>query len=244
MYANTKKELFLCQRPFDAPKLTPDEMLSKMCSYIKNNVNVKDYDYDETDLENDDTDRLIGAIAGLLREFIADEADGGSTEIGEILLQDLDVDGAQLVGFANQDDYVKIVTLSNGFTYLRILSNLGNGSFASVYVALYIGVDDKIHGFIPTYGNNVFADTHVQLGAASRNDDDAWDELLEEYDVDYNKNDPFAYGKACFETYAKKYGVEGTANDANYRQGEYVETMLELNEAYCEKDISSNVILI
>ena len=242
MYANTKKELFLEKRPFEAQKLTPDELMDKMSKCIFNNVDVEGEGYDDGALRLGD----IETIFEILRDLIERENDGDSNVIGQILVKDLPVDGAQLAGGAEDDDWIEVVTLVNGFTYIKVLSVLGDDSLVPVYVVLYIGSDDMIHGFIPMCGNNVFAETNVQLGAIGGNDADAWAALLDEYGVEYDIDDPdpLDYGKACFETYAKKYGVEGTLNDANYEDGEYVETMLELNDNYIVEDILSNVTLV
>lgn len=240
MYANTKKELFLGKRPFEAQKLTPDELMDKMSKCIFNNVDVEGEGYDDGALRLGD----IETIFEILRDLIEKENDGDSNVIGQILVKDLPVDGAQLAGGAEDDDWIEVVTLVNGFTYIKVLSVLGDDSLVPVYVVLYIGADDMIHGFIPTCGNNVFAETNVQLGAIGGNDAEAWDALLAEYGVKCNRRDSFDYGKACFETYAKKYGVEGTPNDANYEDGEYVDTMLELSNDYIIEDILSNVTLM
>lgn len=243
MYPNTKKELFLGKRTFEAQNLAPDELISKMSECIKNNVNLSEYEYEEADFETCDINSRIETIVLILHSVLesADEEDNSLPDFTKVLLKDLNIEGSRMEDIACENE-AKIVTLSNGFSYLRVLSKVYE-SFAYVYVALYMGSDGMIHGFIPMYGNNVFIGTNFQLGDIRGWDTEAWEALLAEYNVECDESDMSEYDKARFGTYAKKYGIEHTPKDEEYEEGEYVETLLELNESYCEEDILSNVML-
>lgn len=167
MYPNTKKELFLGKKPFKAQKLTPDELINKIVKCIFNNIDIEEYGYDDEDLRIGD----IETIFELLGDLIAAERNGDSTKIGKILSKELNIVGACLAAAADyKDDWLEVITLSNGFTFIKVLSTNSDDSMVPVYVLLYIGDDDMIHGYIPMYGNNVFVGTNVQLGLIGDSD--------------------------------------------------------------------------
>ena len=242
MYPNTKKELFLGKKPLEAKKLQPKQLLKAMINCL-NEYADESLECDIAEITDDVTDDNIQAIVFALRELIENAYDNTASKLGQSLLKELHVDGTQLDAFSEDDNFVEMITLSNEFTYIKALSNIGDDSFVSTYVIFYIGTDDMIHGYIPMYGNNIFANTDFQLGAAGGNDAEAWDELLEEFEITCDGEDNVEYDRIRFETYAKKYGIERTDNDNNYSPYEYADVLLELNTDYIELDIMSNVIL-
>lgn len=245
MYVNTKKELFLGTHKFDALGLSKTELLERMTKCLTEDIDLEELTDGEctvdeiltADSEQEQAEAIVFALKSLMENRSCNES-----EVTTILETDLHVDGSTLESLSEADDWCEIIEATNGMSYIKVLSNNEDDALADVYVMLYIGADNKIHGYVPTYGNAVFAGTDYQLGGAEDNDEDAWDALMTEFHCNVDPDDYEEYTKAAWDAYNKKFGTE--PSPADDETDEECEVALELNEDYIQEDICSNAVVI
>lgn len=247
MYVNTKKELFLGTHKFDALGLTKTELLNRMTVCLTEDIDLDDLsggEYDASDLLTAKTEQDRAKAIVLALKYLMENRDEISCEVSTILDTDLHVDGSELLSFAEEDDWCEVVEMTNGMSYIKVLGNTENCDLTMTYVVLYIGADNKIHGYVPTYGNLVFAGTNCQLCASEGNDSDEWDALMDEFDCDVDPDDYDEYNEAAWDAYNKKFRTEPSPADDKVDDGEVFEACLELNEDYIQEDICSNAVVV
>lgn len=245
MYVNTKKDLFLGTHKFDILELDKTELLERMTKCLTEDIDLEELTDGEStvdeiltaDSEQEQAEAIVLALKSLMENRCINES-----EMTTALATDPHVDGSELVSLSEADDWCEIVELEGGITYIKVLSNNKDGAIADVYVMLYIGADKKIHDYVPTYGNTVFAGTDFQLGGAEGNDDDAWEELMDEAHCNVDPDDYENYVKAAWDAYNNKFGTE--PSPADDEKDEECEVALELNEDYIQEDIRSNAVVI
>ena len=245
MYVNTKKDLFLGTHKFDILELDKTELLERMTRCLVEDIDLEELTDGETTVDEiltaDSEQEQAEAIACAVKSLMENRCIHKSA-MTAALATDLHVDGSELVSLSEADDWCEIVELEGGITYIKVLSNNEDGAIADVYVMLYIGADKKIHGYVPTYGNAVFAGTDFQLGGTEGNDDDAWEELMDEAHCNVDPDDYENYVKAAWDAYNNKFGTE--PSPADDEKDEECEVALELNEDYIQEDIRSNAVVI
>ena len=245
MYVNTKKECFLGTHRFEALELSKTELLERMTKCLTEDIDLEELTDGEctvdeiltADSEQEQAEAIVFALKSLMENRSENES-----EVTTILETDLHVDGSTLESLSEADDWCEIVEMTNGMTYIKVLSNNEDDAMVDVYVVLYIGADNKIHGYVPTYGNAVFAGTHFQLCGAEGNDSEAWDALMAAHHCNVDPDDYEEYTKAAWDAYNKEFGTEPSPADAEADDED--EVVVELNEDYIQEDICSNAVMV
>lgn len=245
MYVNTKKELFLGTHKFDILGLSKTELLERMTKCLTEDIDLKELTNGKCTVnkiltagsEQEQTEAIVFALKYLMNNCSSNE-----NEVTTILKTDLHVDGSILESLSEADDWCEIIELGNGITYIKVLSNNEDDAMADVYVVLYIGANNKIHGYVPTYGNAVFAGTHFQLCGTEGNDSEAWDALMAAHHCNVDPDDYEKYTKAAWNAYNEEFGTEPSPADAEADDED--EVVVELNEDYIQEDICSNAVMV
>lgn len=273
MILNTKRELLAIQ-PFSAMALTKYEFEDKLRHTIASlfqrfNFDASQFIGENPALTEETCTNAIGEFRLALDDLYGDDRNDpyhldklkDTPELRKYIEDVSKVHGSSLIGSTitermsdvdgSQDDRFTIKTLSNGFTFLQVITSSNDDNETPMLQCIYFDQFDNLRNYTPVYGNTIIPDLGYQVGwiAESYDEekalDDFWQNLLRKTD---NWGGDIENAKDCLDAYEKVYGIAYSDDDSVDEMDEsmlyeYVADHCVLDVSRCMDDIVSAVTL-